>query len=76
MPIEHTGMEILFDALDSRTDEAIKTLDDLVRIPTFVPPGDNYKKIMGTREKGHFGFNLFLRATVRARETAEVAGAG
>ena len=46
MPIEHTGMEILFDALDSRTDEAIKTLDDLVRIPTFVPPGDNYKEIM------------------------------
>ncbi len=36
----------LFDYLESRTGEAIKTLDELVRIPTQVPPGENYGKIM------------------------------
>ncbi len=36
----------LSDYLESRTGEAIKTLDELVRIPTQVPPGENYGKIM------------------------------
>ncbi len=39
-------MKALFDYLESRTDEIIKTLDELVRIPTQVPPGENYEKIM------------------------------
>lgn len=39
-------MKTLFDYLESRTDETIKTLDELVRIPTQVPPGENYQKIM------------------------------
>ncbi len=39
------GME-LFEYLDLRTDETIKILDVLVRIPTQVPPGENYGKIM------------------------------
>jgi succinyl-diaminopimelate desuccinylase len=39
-------MQLLFNSLDSRIDEAIKTLDDLVRIPTIVPPGDNYEEVM------------------------------
>lgn len=37
-------MATLSDYLESRTGETIKTLDDLVRIPTHVPPGENYEK--------------------------------
>ncbi|MBU4138405.1 MAG: ArgE/DapE family deacylase [Euryarchaeota archaeon] len=37
----------LLDHLGSKTDETIKTLDELVRIPTQVPPGENYEKAMG-----------------------------
>ncbi len=37
-------MNTLLDFLESRTEETIKTLDDLVRIPTQVPPGENYEK--------------------------------
>jgi succinyl-diaminopimelate desuccinylase len=36
-------MSGLSDYLGSRTGETIKTLDELVRIPTHVPPGDNYE---------------------------------
>ncbi|MCX9012118.1 MAG: ArgE/DapE family deacylase [Candidatus Methanoperedens sp.] len=39
-------MKALFEYLDSRTGETIRTLDELVRIPTQVPPGENYEKIM------------------------------
>lgn len=39
-------MKALFDYLESRTDETIKMLDGLVRIPTQVPPGENYEKII------------------------------
>lgn len=39
-------MQPLFDYLESKTDETIKTLDDLVRFQTHVPPGDNYEKAM------------------------------
>ncbi len=39
-------MTELSDYLESRTDGAIKMLDELVRIPTQVPPGENYGKIM------------------------------
>jgi succinyl-diaminopimelate desuccinylase len=37
-------MAILSDYLGKRTKETIKTLDDLVRTQTQVPPGDNYEK--------------------------------
>ena len=37
-------MQAFFDYLGSRTDETVKTLDQLVRIPTVVPPGENYEK--------------------------------
>ncbi|HEY9247014.1 MAG TPA: ArgE/DapE family deacylase [Candidatus Methanoperedens sp.] len=40
----------LFDYLGARTDETIKLLDELVRIPTQVPPGDNYGKIVELME--------------------------
>ncbi|MBU4220875.1 MAG: ArgE/DapE family deacylase [Euryarchaeota archaeon] len=36
----------LFEHLGSKTDETIKTLDELVRIQTQVPPGENYEKAM------------------------------
>src|SRR5659263_79950 len=39
-------MQPLFDYLESKTDETIKTLDELVRFQTHVPPGDNYEKAM------------------------------
>ncbi len=39
-------MNTLLDYLASRTDETIKTLNELVSIPTQVPPGENYGKIM------------------------------
>ncbi len=39
-------MQALFDYLVSKTDETINTLGELVRIPTQVPPGENYEEIM------------------------------
>lgn len=39
-------MKELFDYLESGINETIETLDELVRIPTQVPPGENYGKIM------------------------------
>lgn len=39
-------MLALLDYLGSKTDETIRTLDELVRIPTQVPPGENYEKVM------------------------------
>jgi len=39
-------MMTLFEHLGSKTEKTIKTLDELVRIPTQVPPGENYEKIM------------------------------
>ncbi|MBU4492258.1 MAG: hypothetical protein KKD69_07335 [Euryarchaeota archaeon] len=39
-------MQALFEYLESKTEETIKTLGELVRIPTQVPPGENYGKIM------------------------------
>ena len=39
-------MKALFELLGSKTDETIKNLDELVSIPTQVPPGENYEKIM------------------------------
>jgi succinyl-diaminopimelate desuccinylase len=37
-------MQPLFDYLGYKTNETIKTLDELVRKQTQVPPGDNYEK--------------------------------
>lgn len=39
-------MLALLEYLGSKTGETIRTLDELVRIPTQVPPGENYEKIM------------------------------
>ncbi len=39
-------MQALFDYLEAMTDETVKALDELVRIPTQVPPGENYEKAM------------------------------
>ncbi|MCZ7394401.1 MAG: ArgE/DapE family deacylase [Candidatus Methanoperedens sp.] len=39
-------MQALLDYLESKTGETVKKLDELVRIPTQVPPGENYEKIM------------------------------
>ncbi len=39
-------MKALSEHLLSRTRETIKNLDELVRIPTQVPPGENYEKVM------------------------------
>lgn len=39
-------MLALLEYLGSKTGETIRTLDELVRIPTQVPPGENYEKAM------------------------------
>ena len=39
-------MQSLLEYLGSKTGETIKTLDELVRIQTQVPPGENYEKAM------------------------------
>ncbi|MCG2736581.1 MAG: ArgE/DapE family deacylase [Candidatus Methanoperedenaceae archaeon] len=39
-------MLALSEHLELKTDETIKTLDELVRIQTQVPPGENYEKAM------------------------------
>src|SRR4030067_77258 len=39
-------MQALLDHLGSKTGETIRTLDELVRIQTQVPPGENYEKAM------------------------------
>jgi len=39
-------MLALFDHLELKTGETIRTLDELVRIRTQVPPGENYEKAM------------------------------
>ncbi len=39
-------MKALFEHLESKTGETIKILDDLVRIQTQVPPGENYETVM------------------------------
>ena len=39
-------MQALLDYLGSKTDETIRTLDELVHIQTQVPPGENYEKAM------------------------------
>ncbi len=39
-------MNALFDYLESRSESAIEALDELVRIETHVPPGENYGKVM------------------------------
>ncbi|MDD5617168.1 MAG: ArgE/DapE family deacylase [Candidatus Methanoperedens sp.] len=39
-------MQALLEYLGSKTNETIRTLDELVRIPTQVPPGENYEKAM------------------------------
>lgn len=39
-------MAILSDYLGSRTEETIQTLDELVRVQTQVPPGENYEHAM------------------------------
>ncbi len=39
-------MQALFDYLVSKTDDTINTLGELVRIPTQVPPGENYEEII------------------------------
>ncbi len=36
-------MKALFDYLESCASQALETLDELVRIPTQVPPGENYE---------------------------------
>ncbi|MCX9083865.1 MAG: ArgE/DapE family deacylase [Candidatus Methanoperedens sp.] len=53
-------MHPLFDYLGSRTDATIKTLDELVRIQTHVPPGDNYEKAMdyAASRFEHLGFDV------------------
>ncbi|KCZ70760.1 acetylornithine deacetylase or succinyl-diaminopimelate desuccinylase [Candidatus Methanoperedens nitroreducens] len=37
-------MKALFDYLESCSSQALDTLDELVRIPTQVPPGENYER--------------------------------
>ena len=35
----------VLNQIDANQKEAVRFLQDLVKIPTFVPPGDNYGKI-------------------------------
>ncbi len=53
-------MQALFDYLESKTEETIKTLGELVRIPTQVPPGENYEMVMelSARKLRELGFEV------------------
>ncbi|MDD5474581.1 MAG: ArgE/DapE family deacylase [Candidatus Methanoperedens sp.] len=53
-------MQALFDYLESKTEETIKTLDGLVRVQTHVPPGENYEIVMelSARKLREMGFEV------------------
>ncbi len=53
-------MKSLLEFLGSKTEETIKTLDEIVRIRTAVPPGENYRvaiELMAGKLKA-LGFNV------------------
>jgi len=53
-------MNTLLDYLGSKTDDTIRTLNEFVRIPTSVPPGENYEKVMelSARKFKELGFEV------------------
>ncbi len=64
-------MKTLFEHLDSKTDETIKNLDELVRIQTYVPPGENYEKAMDLMEKKLEKLNFKVEKLIMSRELFE-----
>lgn len=52
----------VFKAIDSGRDRMIRTLQDLIKIDTQVPPGHNYDKICGILEErcNHLGYDTSL----------------
>ncbi len=64
-------MQALFEYLESKTDETIRTLDELVRIPTHVPPGENYGKIMGLVAQRLEDLDFTVETLVLPRELFE-----
>ncbi|MCZ7357645.1 MAG: ArgE/DapE family deacylase [Candidatus Methanoperedens sp.] len=64
-------MQALIDYLGSKTDETIKTLDGLVRIPTQVPPGENYGKIMELMAQKLENLDFTVETVVMPRQLFE-----
>lgn len=62
---------MLSDYLESKTEATIKILDELVRIPTQVPPGENYGKIMGLLAEKLKGLDFEVETIVMPRELFE-----
>jgi succinyl-diaminopimelate desuccinylase len=64
-------MKALFEYVESRTNEAVKTLDELVSIPTQVPPGENYEKIMDFASRKLKDLDFKVEKIVMPRELFE-----
>ena len=45
MGMDHIGADALFVRLDAKRDDLVALTQDLVRIPTVNPPGENYRDI-------------------------------
>ncbi len=60
-------MLALFEYLDSRKEETIRILDELVRIPTQVPPGENYEKVMEYAASGLKGLDFEVEKIIMPR---------
>jgi succinyl-diaminopimelate desuccinylase len=45
MKADKDRVQSLFDSVDARRDQLVETTVDLLKIPTFNPPGDNYLEI-------------------------------
>jgi succinyl-diaminopimelate desuccinylase len=64
-------MATLSDYLESETLETIKTLDELVRFQTHVPPGENYKNVMDYAAKKLNAFDFDVEKIFMPRELFE-----
>jgi succinyl-diaminopimelate desuccinylase len=64
-------MKTLFEHLDSKTGETIKILDELVRIQTQVPPGENYEEAMNLMAQKLEKFNFKVEKLIMPRELFE-----
>src|SRR3990170_8878832 len=64
-------MKTLFEHLDSKTGETIRNLDELVRIQTHVPPGENYEKAMDLMGQKLEKLNFKVEKLIMPRELFE-----
>jgi len=64
-------MKTLFEHLDSKTGETIRNLDELVRIQTYVPPGENYEKALDLMGQKLEKLNFKVEKLIMPRELFE-----